>query len=59
MAEAGDEVVGMAAQAADGEAELPAQFVQVATATVLQLAAQVGTEHAGNGMDDPSSEAFA
>lgn len=39
MAEAGDEPVGMAAEAADGEAQLPAQLVEVVTAAILQLAA--------------------
>lgn len=39
MLEAGEEAVGAAAQAADGEAECPARLVEVVTAAVLQLAA--------------------
>ncbi len=39
MAEAGGQAVASAAEAAEGETEFPAQLVEVATATVLQLAA--------------------
>lgn len=39
MAEAGGETVGLAAQATNGEVQLPAQLVEVATAAVLQLTA--------------------
>ena len=39
MTEAGDETVGLAAQAANGEAEFPAQFVEVTAAAVLELGA--------------------
>lgn len=37
LAEAGDEEVRLAAEAADGESEFPAKFIEILTATVLEF----------------------